>query len=77
MLSNSRTRTFFYSKYFFFSPLCARTEFDEGNGLLDPTSDTVAVNIEEPSSRPQKQKASDGLTQDDEDPDVTDDQTKV
>lgn len=44
-------------------------EFEEGDNLLHSNSDTVAVNIEDPG--PQKEK------QDDEDPDVTDDQTKV
>ncbi|XP_075878046.1 protein YIPF1 [Nelusetta ayraudi] len=52
-------------------------EFDEGENLLDSNSDAVAISIEDPGSRPQKQKKSDGFTLNDEDPDVSDDQTKL
>lgn len=61
----------------FLSSLCSRTEFDEGENLLDSNSDAVAISIEDPGSRPQTQKKSDGFTLNDEDPDVSDDQTKV
>lgn len=92
ILSNSKVRALKYTlcyanqelvsiQHFLFeifvSSLCSRTEFDEGENLLDSNSDAVAISIEDPISRPQKQKKSDGFTLNDEDPDVSDDQTKV
>lgn len=79
VLCKSRTRVYpaFFLFEIFLSSLCSRTEFDEGENLLDSNSDAVAISIEDPGSRPQKQTKSDGFTLNDEDPDVSDDQTKV
>lgn len=77
ILNSAVSRTAIFILKILLSSLCAQTEFDEGGNLLDSNSDAVAINMEDPSSRPEKQKKSDGFTLNDEDPDDSDDQTKV
>lgn len=53
------------------------TEFEEASNLLDSNRDAVTISIEDSETRPEKQRKNVGFTQDDEDPDASDDQTEV